>query len=90
MIDPKEIREFIGVTPDINEDYVDESQLTEEVLGLYSLLKNNSFYNKSTKISKTYFLSEQYDILLKKKQAGTLTQQEERLFSYLQSTLSGN
>ena len=44
MIDPKEIREFIGVTPDINEDYVDESQLTEEVLGLYSLLKNNCCY----------------------------------------------
>ena len=49
---PETMRKIIGITPDINEDYVDENQLTDELMGFYSLIQNNKLSTKSTKLSK--------------------------------------
>jgi len=87
---PEMMRKIIGITPDINEDYVDENQLTDELMEFYSLIQNNKLSTKSTKLSKSYYLSEQYNKLLLKKRNGPLTEQETRLLAYLQETTNGN
>ena len=35
---PEEAKKLIGITPDTNEDYIDESQITEELKAIYESL----------------------------------------------------
>ena len=88
-MDLKQLQEFLGIRPDINTDYTDKSQMTEELIAIYSLINNNKLYDKPSKLSKSFYIAQEYERLLKKQERVMLTEEENNLLAYLKSIMNG-
>lgn len=83
------LRKLLGITPDINKDFIDQTQINEDLLNYYKLIKENKLYNKTSKISKSFYTVQKYEMLLEKKNNGILTVEEQKLFDYLSGIING-
>ena len=83
------LRKLLGITPDINKDFIDQTQINEDLLNYYKLIKENKLYNKTSKISKSFYTVQKYEMLLEKKNNGILTVEEQKLFDYLAGIING-
>ena len=84
---PEEAKKLIGITPDTNEDYVDDSQITQELKAIYESLKGGQLLQEDSTISRRFTLVKKYKMLQQKKESDTLTEAERKMLRQLKARL---
>jgi len=88
-MNPEDGKKLVGITPDINNDYIDPNQLTEDLLYYYNLIKANKLDTKKTNLSKQFYLRDQYNRLISKSENGILSENEQKFLTYLKTKING-
>lgn len=88
-MNPEDGKKLVGITPDINNDYIDPTQLTEDLLYYYNLIKTNKLDTKKTNLSKQFYLRDQYNRLISKSENGILSENEQKFLTYLKTKING-
>lgn len=83
------MRKIANTSVKVNDDFVNEENINDDILNVYSLIRSNQLSNEDSKLSKSYYLVKQYKELLNKKESDILTKQEQQFLFYLESLLKG-
>jgi hypothetical protein len=84
---PEDYKVLIGIIPDVNTDFVDESRIDKDLEEMYNLIRQGQLYNKPTNLSRAFSTVEKIKKLQEKKDNDTLTLAEEKQLIKLESTI---